>query len=55
MSLNEQFRSSIGQIGDKQKFLKDGTDVDTLYFDDKPVAIDLPVKMEFKNLALLQE
>jgi len=44
----EQFTLELDQIGDKQKFLKDGTDVDTLYFQGKPVSIDLPVKMEFK-------
>lgn len=44
----EQFELSLEAIGDKAKFLKDGTDVDVLYFDGKPVAIDLPVKMEFK-------
>ncbi len=47
----EQFEVPLEQIGDKQKFLKDGTDVDTLYFDDKPVAIDLPMKMEFKVIS----
>lgn len=44
----EQFEIPLEQIGDKQRFLKDGTDVDTLYFDNKPVAIEMPVKMEFK-------
>ena len=44
----EQFTIELDSIGDKQRFLKDGTDVDILYFDNKPVAVDLPVKMEFK-------
>jgi len=44
----EQFGLSLEQIGEKQKFLKEGTDVDTLYFSDKPVAIDLPIKMDLK-------
>ncbi|MDD5291253.1 MAG: elongation factor P [Patescibacteria group bacterium] len=44
----EQFSLSLEQIGEKQKFLKEGTDVDTLYFNDKPVAIDLPIKMDLK-------
>jgi len=44
----EQFSLSLDQIGEKQKFLKDGTDVDVLYFNDKPAAIELPVKMVFK-------
>ncbi len=44
----EQFELSLDQIGSKQKFLKDGTDVDVLYFDEKPVAVDLPIKIELK-------
>ena len=32
----------------KIQFLKEGTDVDTLYFNDRPVSINLPIKMEFK-------
>ncbi len=44
----EQFSIAIEQIGDKKKFLKDGTDVNVLYFNNNPVAIDLPIKMEFK-------
>ena len=44
----EQFSLSLEQIGEKQRFLKEGTDVDTLYFSDKPVAIDLPIKMDLK-------
>lgn len=43
----EQFSISLEQIGTKAKFLKEGVDVNTLYFQDKPVAIDLPVKMQF--------
>lgn len=44
----EQFEIDLETIGDKAKFLKDGTDVDVLYFDNNPVAIDIPVKMTFK-------
>ena len=44
----EQFNLPIEQVGDKIKFLKDGIDVDVLYFEEKPVAIDLPVKVELK-------
>jgi elongation factor P len=44
----EQFELTLDTIGDKVIFLKDGTDVDVLYFDGNPVAIDLPIKMEFK-------
>lgn len=47
----EQFTIPLEQIGNKQKFLKQGTDIDVLYFKDKPVAIDLPIKMEFKVIS----
>jgi elongation factor P len=42
----EQFSISLDQIGEKQKFLKEGIDVDTLYFDNKPVSIVLPIKLK---------
>ena len=44
----EQFNLPVEEIGEPSKFLKDGTDVDVLYFEDKPVTISLPIKMEFK-------
>ena len=44
----EQFSLSLESIGDKEGFLKEGTDVSVLYFNDKPVSIELPIKMEFK-------
>jgi elongation factor P len=44
----EQFELPLEQLGEKQVFLKDGTDVDVLYFENTPVAIELPIKMEFK-------
>lgn len=44
----EQFSLPLEQIGEREKFLKEGTDVDTLYFVDKPVAIDLPIKINLK-------
>jgi len=44
----EQFSIAIDQIAEKQKFLKEGIEVDILYFTGKPVAIDLPVKIELK-------
>ena len=44
----EQFTIPMETIGEKAKFLKDGTDVDVLYFQDNPVAIDLPVKIALK-------
>lgn len=44
----EQFNLDLEQIGDKIRFLKEGTDVDILYFEDKPMAVELPIKMVFK-------
>lgn len=47
----EQFNLHVEDLGDSEKFLKDGTDVDVLYFEGKPVSISLPIKMEFKVLS----
>ncbi len=44
----EQFGLPLSDIGDKAQYLKEGIDVDVLYFNDKPVAASLPVKMDFK-------
>jgi len=44
----EQLEIELVAIGDKAKYLKEGTDVDILFFDGNPVAVDFPVKMEFK-------
>lgn len=47
----EQFELAVDQLGSKLKFMKDNTDVDTLYFQGKPVSIDLPIKMDFKVIS----
>jgi elongation factor P len=47
----DQFTISLDEIGEKKKFFKEGTDVDVLYFEDNPVAVDLPIKMEFKVIS----
>lgn len=44
----EQFSLPLEQIGDKIKYLKEGTDVDMLYFQAQPVALKLPVKIGLK-------
>ena len=44
----EEFTLAIEDIGEKAQYLKDGTDVDTLYYNDKPVSVSLPIKMDFK-------
>ena len=47
----EQFSINLEELGEKAIFLKEGIDVNTLYFNDKPVTIDLPIKMEFKVIS----
>lgn len=44
----EQFSIPIDQVGDKVKFLKDGSDLDILYFSGKPINIDLPAKIKLR-------
>jgi len=44
----EQFNLNLEELGEQVQFLKDGTDVDVLYFESRPVTISLPIKMEFK-------
>jgi elongation factor P len=35
-------------VEDQVKFLKEGTDTTIMFFEDKPIALDLPIKMELK-------
>ncbi|MDD4271270.1 MAG: elongation factor P [Patescibacteria group bacterium] len=44
----EQFSLPLEQIGDMLKFLKEGTDIDVLYFQGNPVALKLPIKIALK-------
>lgn len=44
----EQFELPIDRLGEKQKFYKDGVDVDVLYFKGQPVAAELPIKVTLK-------
>ena len=44
----EQFDIPLAQIGNKIKFLKEGTDCEVLYFDGKPITTDIPIKMTLK-------
>ena len=44
----EQFEIVKTQIADVAKFLKDGETIDILYFDNKPINIQLPIKMKFR-------
>ena len=44
----EQFELPKHQIADLANFLKDGEEVDILYFEGNPINIQLPIKMKFK-------
>ena len=44
----DQFNISLAQIGDQTKYLKESDSVDVLYFEDKPVSINLPTKVNLK-------
>ncbi len=44
----EQFSLPLDQLGEQDKFLKEDTMVDVLYFQNKPMSIKLPIKMSFK-------
>ncbi len=44
----EQFGFEREQIGDISNFVREGEDVDVLNFNDKPVAISLPPKVDLK-------
>jgi elongation factor P len=35
-------------VEDQVRFLKEGTDTNIMFFEDKPIALDLPIKMELK-------
>lgn len=44
----EQFSIEKENVGDASNFLKDGTDVNVLYFEGKPVSVQLPAKVDLK-------
>lgn len=44
----EQFSLPLEELGEAAKFLKEGINVDVFYFENKPVSVSLPVKMNFK-------
>ncbi len=44
----EQFSLSKDQIGEKCKFLKEGITVEVLHFNEKPVTVELPIKIDLK-------
>lgn len=44
----EQFSLTLEQIGSKDKFLKEDTEVSLLYFNEQPITLNLPTKIELK-------
>lgn len=44
----EQFELPLDNMGGKESFLKDGVDVKMAYFEEKPISLELPIKMDFK-------
>lgn len=44
----EQFEFLLERLGEKLKFLKEGVEVDVLYFQAEAVAVELPIKVELK-------
>ena len=44
----EQFESSESLLGDSSRFLSEGITVQVLYFEDRPISIDLPIMMDFE-------
>lgn len=44
----EQFDISLIQIGELKKYLKENSETDILYFKDKAINIELPIKMTFE-------
>ena len=44
----EQFTIPLEVLGEKIKFLKDGTECDVLYYENNPVNVDIPIKIILK-------
>ncbi len=44
----EQFGLPLEQVGEKLKYLKEGAEVDILYFQGNPAALKLPIKIALK-------
>jgi len=44
----EQIFFTVAQLGDQIKYLKEGSEVNLVSFNEKPINIELPAKMDFK-------
>lgn len=47
----EQFALSNTQLGDQRNFLREGADVDIIYFKNEAINIDLPIKLTFSVIS----
>jgi elongation factor P len=47
----EQFELTLENIAGKEGYLKDGMDVKMVYFEDKAINLELPIKMDFKVIS----
>lgn len=43
----EQFSLTAEEVAEKRQFLKEGAEVQILFYEEKPVSVELPIKMEF--------
>jgi elongation factor P len=43
----EQFTLTAEEVGEKASYLKEGGEVQISFYEEQPVSIDLPIKMEF--------
>jgi len=44
----DQFSLTENQIGESKNFLKDGLDTEIIYFENKPINVNLPIKLDLK-------
>jgi len=44
----EQFPLTASQVGENKDFLKEGLEIETIYYDNKPISINLPIKLDLK-------
>jgi len=47
----EQFEINLEKVGDSKKYLLEDSSVDILYFQNEPLNIELPIKMNFKVIS----
>ena len=47
----EQYNFSAEQLNERAKFLKEGIEVVVLYFNNQPVSIELPKKIDYKVIS----